>query len=190
MQYSQAFENAINNLMQYEVGPFWKLTLEVQQGLINTAAQRKAVGYVNDHFDTGGETKFGIAANHNPNVNIKMLTWDQAKHIYFQNYWLAGKCDKLPNAIAILHFDCCVNHGVKRASIFLQQAIGVSADGQIGPITITRLLQLDPQTVCKQIKKQRDIFYESIVRNNPSQIKFLKGWLNRSQSVTSAALKY
>lgn len=178
-QYPKAFEEAINHAMLYEVGGFWKLTPDVSAGKISTPAQRKAVGYVNDPDDRGGETKFGIAKNANPNLNIAALTWEGAKAVYYQKYWLAGQCDKMTGRVAVLHFDGCINNGVKRANIFLQLAVGVQADGFVGPATLAKLNMIDAKKVCNSICNQRESFYRQIVASKPEQIKFLNGWLRR-----------
>jgi lysozyme family protein len=179
-QYPHAFEEAINHAMLYEVGGFWnRAHPAVEQGLINTTANRRAVGYVNDPDDRGGETKFGVARNANPDLNITRLTWDQAKAVYYVRYWLAGKCEQLPGRVAVLHFDGCVNHGIKRANMFLQRAAGVSPDGIVGPVTIAKVKQLNPITLCQSICNQREQFYRQIVQNNSSQAKYLNGWLRR-----------
>jgi lysozyme family protein len=177
--YSQAFERAIDHAMLYEVGGFWRLTPEVEAGLIDTKAQRKAVGYVNDPDDRGGETKYGVAKNANMDLDITNLDWEGAKSVYFRRYWLNGSCDKLPGRIGVLHFDGCVNHGVGRANKFLQRALGVGVDGVIGPMTAGRAHEGDEIQICHDICDQREQFYRSIVSNNPSQGKFLNGWLRR-----------
>jgi lysozyme family protein len=177
--FTKAFNDAVDHAMLYEVGGFWKLTPEVEAGLIGTRDQRRAVGYVNDPDDNGGETKFGVAKNANMDLDIANLTWDQAKTVYFKRYWLNGSCDKLPNRVGVLHFDGCVNHGVGRANKFLQQALGVGVDGVIGPITAEKAFSLNDVSICLDICIQREQFYRRIVANNPSQGKYLGGWLRR-----------
>ena len=181
--YSNAFETAINHCMLFEVGGFWKVTPEVEAGLISTPAQRKAVGYVNDPDDTGGETKFGISENANPDTDITNLTWSKAKAIYYTRYWLAGSCDKLSTRLGVLHLDCCVNHGVGRANKFLQRALSVPDDGQIGPITLNKASTVDQINLCNLICNQRIQFYHDIVTNTPSQEKFLGGWVRRAEEM-------
>lgn len=181
--YTEAFEHAVNHAMLYEVGGFWKLTPEVEQGLIETRAQRVAVGYVNDPDDAGGETKFGIAKNANPSVDITNLTWAQAKEIYFKNYWLKGRCDQMPPKLAIMHFDGCVNHGVKTAAKFLQRALEIPDDGIIGSITLQKIWSVDELEICHRIANRRRQFYNAIVQNKPSQSKYLKGWLRRINEI-------
>jgi lysozyme family protein len=180
MAYTKAFERAIDHAMLYEVGGFWNVNHPaVLLGRIDTAANRKAVGYVNDPQDRGGETKFGVAKNANNDLNIALLTWEQAKAVYFARYWIAGKCDQLPSRIAVLHFDGCVNHGIQRANTFLQRAAGVNADGVIGPVTLAKIKTLNQITACNSICDQRTAFYRQIVASNPSQAKYLNGWLRR-----------
>ena len=192
MSYTQSFEQAVSHAMLYEVGKFWNVNhVAVAGGLIDTPANRKAVGYVNDPSDTGGETKFGVAVNANPDLNIKTLTWDAAKRVYFRKYWLASNCDDITliaPKLAAIHFDGAVNHGVGRASKFLQQALGVVADGDIGPATLNALSKMCADKskeveLCRKVAELRKAFYNSIVRNNPTQAKFLNGWMTRINEV-------
>jgi hypothetical protein len=74
--FTKPFEAAVDHAMLYEVGGFWNVNHPaVAGGLIDTPANRKAVGYVNDPADRGGETKFGVAVRANPDLNITNLTW-------------------------------------------------------------------------------------------------------------------
>lgn len=177
--YPVSYEKAVDHAMLYEVGGFWKLTDEVRAGLIGTPAQKKAVGYVNDPTDRGGETKFGVAKNGNPDLNIATLTWADAEAVYYDRYWVAGVCDRLPARVAVLHFDSCVNHGVVRAKKFLQKAVGAEADGIVGKQTLTAIAALNPISVCHKICDQREQFYRDIVAARPEQVKYLNGWLRR-----------
>lgn len=169
--------------MLYEVGGFWNLDAPgVREGLITTAQQRKACGYVNDPTDMGGETKYGIAKNGNKDLNIANLNWETAKRVYFRRYWLASNCDEITvfsPRLAVLHFDGAVNHGVGRASIFMQRAAGVTADGDIGPATLRAMRAQDEITLCNKVCDIREDFYESIVAAKPTQARFLNGWLRR-----------
>lgn len=82
-------------------------------------------GYVNDPHDTGGETKYGIAARFNPGIDIKNLTLDKAKDIYYKKYWLASGADKIADPLAReLHFDAAINQGVGAAKWFHTQSGG------------------------------------------------------------------
>jgi lysozyme family protein len=178
--YTKAFDAALDHAMLYEVGGFWDINdPAVPQGLIDTQQQRRAVGYVNDPNDRGGETKFGVAKNANPDLNISALTWVQTQAVYYIRYWLASKCDRMPPRVAVLHFDVCVNNGSGRAAIFLQRAVGVNPDGDLGEATLGKLAIMDSILVCNQISDLREQFYRNIVSNKPAQDKYLAGWLRR-----------
>lgn len=76
-------------------------------------------GYSNDPNDPGGETKFGISKRSYPELDISKLTLEQAKEIYYQNYWLKSGCNELPFPFNIVVFDTAVNMGRRRAMEFL-----------------------------------------------------------------------
>lgn len=183
MEYSDSFETALQHAMLYEVGPFWTLTPDVEAGLCSTKAQQKATGYVNDPADPGGETKFGIAKNANPAVDIKALTFSQARDIYYAKYWIPGSCDKLSTRVALLHFDGCINIGVTRAKQLLQKAANVTPDGVIGPVTLSTINSMNEIDLCNALCDARATYYQQIVQARPTSAKFLKGWLNRIQEL-------
>lgn len=189
--YPKEFEHALHHAMLYEVGSHFKLTPDVLDGKIGTHQQRVAVGYVNDPLDNGGETKFGIARNANPEVDVTNLTWEQAKQIYYEKYWIRGSCDRLKSQrVAILHFDGCVNHGIHRASVFLQRSVGATEDGVIGPKTLGAVNTADEFEICLKIAVMREKFYLDIVTRRPSQNRFLKGWLRRINEIKEYVLDY
>jgi len=181
MIYTSAFEVAVNHAMLYEVGGWWNVNAPGAQDGTNA----RACGYTNDTNDPGGETKYGIAKNANPNVDVTHLTWDGAKAIYYQNYWMAGRCNQMPGRVGALHFDGCVNNGVGTAAKFLQRAAGVTADGAIGPATLAAVAAANPITLCNSICNQRVAYYNSIVAANPTQQKYLAGWLRRVEEMRS-----
>lgn len=190
-QYSESFNKALLHAMRYEVGQHFTLTPEVIQGLCETPGQRRATGYVNDPLDAGGETKFGIAKNANPTLNIKALTWAQAEAVYYNKYWLAAQCDRLNDispSLTVLHFDGAVNHGITNAARFLQRSIGVIPDGVIGPVTLQKLRVADERLVLNSICDAREIFYRAIVKQRPNQSRFLNGWLRRINEMRAFVL--
>lgn len=183
------FEQCFNHAMIYEVGAFWNpKDPEVIAGLCSTKDQKRKVGYVNIPQDAGGETKFGVALNANPGLNIKTLTLSEAMVVYEKKYWNTISCEQMPLAISLWLFDCGVNHGTRRAAKFLQTALGVTADGQIGPGTLGALAKADQKALLSKLKTIRQNFYESIVQNKPSQKMFLAGWTRRNNEVTDFSL--
>lgn len=183
------FDTAINLTMRFEVGPWFSPAHPAcLTGFITTSADRKAAGYVNDPDDTGGETKFGIAKNHNPGIDIASLTWAAAKRIYYKKYWLGGDCDHLPDKLAKAHLDACINHGIGRAARMLQEAVGATIDGDIGPKTLELVKKAcagsgGELAVLGKMLDIRRGFFREIVRNRPTNGKFLNGWLIRVDTI-------
>ena len=94
-------------------------------------------GLSDNPSDPGGLTKYGISHRSHPNVDIRNLTIEQAKDIYHRDYWDRCNCGNLPAALGILLFDAAVNQGPSASIRNLQRALGVKADGVIGPVTLT-----------------------------------------------------
>jgi len=113
-------------------------------------------GYTNDPLDPGGETKWGISKNANPDVDIKNLTQEQATEIYRQKYWKAS-WDSLGFPLAACCMDTSVNMGPVRAQKFLEMCGG----------DYRQYLQL------------RLARYKDLIKNNPNLKRFEKGWNNR-----------
>jgi lysozyme family protein len=109
--------------------------------------------------------------------------------IYYKNYWLAGKCDQLTaEPIAVIAFDICVNNGVGRSAKMLQQAVGATVDGQIGPNTLAAVNGADVGGLIRKLNDIRVARYNQIVQNDPTQQKFINGWMRRVAEVTQYAL--
>lgn len=89
-------------------------------------------------------TKFGIAANTYPQLDIKNLTRAQAIEIYFNDFWLASKADRLPGAVAFSALDGAINSGPKRSIQWLQRAAGVADDGLWGAVSAAAVSKADP----------------------------------------------
>lgn len=144
-------------------------------------------GYSTDRRDpgnwTGGRvgvgtlkgTKFGLAANTYPNLDIKNLTLAQAKAIYKKDWWDKLGADGMHSAIVFQLWDFAINAGKSRAIKELQQAVGVPADGIIGPQTLAAVNSHDLNDVILSLTAERLKFYTSL-----STFKtYGKGWTNR-----------
>ena len=143
-------------------------------------------GYVCDPNDPGGETKYGISKRAYPHLDIRNLTWEQAKAIYKKDYWDKVHCDELPLGVDHIVFDICVNSGASAAGKALQKAINTNnckdvlvVDGKIGPATIAAVNNEIVADIVTIMLAQRETFYKDLVEAKPDQAKFLHGWLNR-----------
>jgi lysozyme family protein len=147
-------------------------------------------GYVNDPKDIGGETKYGISKRSYPNLNIKDLTRDQACKIYFVDFWMKAKCEQIVDEnIATKFFDLAVHTGIPQAVKLIQRALRsageqVIEDEIIGVITLQAINKADPTDLLAALKSEAAGYYRLIAQTNPSQQKFIEGWLNRAYSST------
>lgn len=147
-------------------------------------------GYAKRLHDRGGPTLFGITqttydawrrAKQLPPQLVSRMERAEAKAIYQEWYWDAAACELLPAALSICAFDAMVNHPPKIAIGFMQRALGLVADGVIGPVTQAayRAAVDSPQVIWKFVAARLD-FYADIVFDDPEQRGFLKGWLRRA----------
>lgn len=143
-------------------------------------------GYVNDPDDPGGETKYGISKRAYPFLDIAELTYDQARRIYWQDYWTAAKCDLVPEEIRGIFFDMTVQHGKYRATKIIQEAynsIGVrhiQVDGFMGLVTFSILDEIGAD----RLRMVRLDYYADLVIRRPETFaKFWGGWRKRAKMV-------
>ena len=122
-------------------------------------------GYSNDPDDPGGVTKYGISKRYHPNVDVENLTIDEAKDIYRREYWTLSGCEQLTPQVAVVVFDTAVNCGVSRATHWFTE------DPTIDGILMRRVQH-----------------YLDRCTSNPSQRKFLRGWLRRVTGLWNVAL--
>ncbi len=144
-------------------------------------------GYSDDRRDpgnwTGGKvgagdlkgTKFGIAANTYPMLDIRNLTRVQAIAIYQRDFWERAQCNKLPAVVAFQLLDGAVNSGIPQATRWLQRAAGTADDGMIGPVTLKAIRGVDANDLVYVFNAER-IEYMTRLKNWPVQGA---GWMRR-----------
>lgn len=132
-----------------------------------TIATWKAQGY-----DIDGDGDIDVQ-------DLKLITAEDATTILRKNYWNRWKADEIRNqAIANILVDWVWASG--RYGITIpQQVLGVKADGIVGPKTIAAINNSHPADLFMRLKARREIFLRNLVRSNPTQNAFLKGWLRR-----------
>lgn len=132
-------------------------------------------GYVWDVRDPGGETKWGISKRTYPDLDIKSLTKEDAKKIYYRDFWQRINGDELPDAISYQVLDAAVNHGVGNAIRMLQRALNVVDDGHFGPLSRAALTSVPPIDVVLRFNAERIGFYTRLSTFSA----FGKGWMRR-----------
>ncbi|SIO58436.1 glycoside hydrolase family 108 protein [Paraburkholderia phenazinium] len=144
-------------------------------------------GFQNNPLDpgnwTGGRvgvgscrgTKYGISAASYPDLDIAKLTLEQAQSLAKAKYWDKYHCDEYDIRVAFQVFDAAYNGG--HPAQWLQQAVGVRPDGDIGPATIAAVKAADPRRVVLLFDAARLDYLADI--NNPT---FADGWMRRIAS--------
>ena len=141
-------------------------------------------GTNNDPDDRGKFTNFGISEKQYPNLDIAGLTINSAKEIYYNDYWIKNKCNNMPKELAIVMFDSGVNCGVSSAAKWLQNSINnmgtdLAVDGIIGPITLSYINNNNYMRIAVAILAHRLKRYSRLIKIDPVQYKFVRGWINR-----------
>lgn len=150
-------------------------------------------GFVNNPKDPGGMTNLGVTkkvwedwvGHPVDEAAMRALGPQDVAPLYKQNYWDKIKGDSLPLGVDYACFDLAVNSGVGRAAKILQQAVGVSADGAIGPATLDAVEAHNPRQVATEVCDLRLKF----LQNLPTWDTFGRGWGRRVSEVEEAAFK-
>lgn len=155
------------------------------ESLISKVIEREG-GYVNHPNDHGGPTNWGItqatlAAWRKQPVTafqVQTLSQTEARHIYRDQYFRGLEDVTNPEVLEFL-FDYAMNSGTRRAVKALQTVLGVTADGEFGPISKAALAKVDQATLYWPLVCERLDNFMRIAARDPSQVVFLEGWANR-----------
>ena len=102
--------------------------------------------------------------------------------IYHDEYW-EPYCDLMPIGVDYIYFNNAVLDGPYRSTVLLQQALGVTADGRIGPVTRQAIQGAASAATIIKLSAASEVFYRNL-----HQPRFLRGWLNRVAFVEKNAL--
>ncbi len=142
----------------------------------------------NDPDDPGRYTKFGISQKYHPDVDVPNLTPRAAERIYRRKYWNKIQGESLPPDIAIVTFDAAVQHDPVEAVEFLQRALRVRVDGDIGPRTLAAARAAGPHVIPWALGFRARRYLE-LVEKKPYKRKWINGWLIRLFQLQQCALR-
>jgi lysozyme family protein len=141
--------------------------------------------------DRGGQTYAGISRvawpywsgwkfiDNGDLDNEKLLEF--VKQFYKENFWFIIKGDEIKlQKIANSIFDFAVNVGSKTAIRKAQETVFISADGVVEKSTLEKWNLSDSKFFCAVFAIHKINYYTGICNKNPSQQKFLLGWINRT----------
>ena len=145
-------------------------------------------GFSNNPADPGGATMRGVTqrvytayrvAHGLVDQTVANISDAELSDIYRSEYWAPVCCDQLPMGVDLCAFDFAVNAGDTRSEMVLQQSLGVTVDGHVGPQTISAAKAADPHALAGRMLDLRATFYRQLATATPSDSEFLDGWLNR-----------
>jgi lysozyme family protein len=152
-------------------------------------------GYVNNPNDHGGPTNFGITAadygrwlgQATPATPEQVQAMDRATaRTIYQKWYITdpGFGGITPDGLKLILVDSGVLFGTGRATMWLQQALGVTADGKLGAKTSAALAgYATPNLLPRLVLGKRFVAIAGIVQNDTTQVTFLRGWTNRTVSL-------
>lgn len=142
-----------------------------------TIATWKAQGY-----DKDGDGDIDVA-------DLKLITDEDAVKVVMKpHYWDRWKADQIKSqSVANLLVDWVWGSG-KYGITEVQKLLGVKVDGIVGAKTLAALNAREPRQLFADIKKARVSFIERLVKRNPSQAVFKKGWLRRLNGINYGSL--
>lgn len=158
-------------------------------------------GFVDDPDDRGGATNFGISLrwlraqplavgdiDGDGDIDasdIKALTREEAGALFVQEFWRFSALES--QEVAGKLFDLAVNMGLPAAVKLAQRVVNslgwaLAVDGQWGAATQAAVGAAEPEMFLRELRALQALRYAEIAVANPSQKKFLHGWMRRVMS--------
>lgn len=142
-------------------------------------------GKDDDPIDPGGRTNQGVIQrefsawlrkNGKPNRDVFTMTDDERDTIYWENYGAKVRFDELPPGVDIVIGDGAINSGVAQSVKWVQRALGLTADGILGSVTLQRIIDHpDHDRLVADILALREKFLRAL----KTFWHFGKGWMSR-----------
>jgi lysozyme family protein len=150
-------------------------------------------GYIDHPKDPGGRTNLGVTqrvweewiGHPATEKDMRELTPAIVAPMYEMRYWRTSYCEKLPRGLDLLVFSMAVNAGAGRSVKLLQDAIGVVADGVIGPNTMAKINEANVETLIDKFSEARTAYYKGL-KLFPV---FGRGWVARTDKERLEALQ-
>ena len=165
---------------------------QVIAGIIEREGRR----FTNDPADAGGPTRYGITAatlgdwrrlgRPATAAEVAALAEAEAREIYWHRYITGpGFTAIRDDALRIMMIDAGVHHGPIRSTRWVQEILGVLADGHFGPITAAAMnalgavaaLRLEKRLVAHRLRH----FAKQM--NDHSQWPYAGGYMNRAAAM-------
>lgn len=155
----------------------------------------KQKGFADDKDDLGGPTMCGVTLETyteycrkkgypRPTVlRLKAIKYADWLAILKTMFWDRWKADQISNqSIALMLVDFVWASG-KYGITVPQKAIGVTADGIVGPKTLFAINNRDQKQLFDLLRKKRLAYIDRICKSRPANLKYKKGWTNRIDDI-------
>lgn len=148
--------------------------------------------YTDRPDDRGGPTKHGITlatlsawrGHACTQADVQALTGAEASAIRRAGYWNKVQGDQLPAGLDLMVYDAAINMGPGAAVRALQDALGITPDGVIGPVTLLGVHTFpDPLGLIEKLRARRAALYRAM-SGFPT---FGVGWLRRLEACAQTA---
>jgi lysozyme family protein len=154
-------------------------------------------GFADDPADRGGATNMGVTLGTWKRVgydkdgdgdidvdDLTLLTKDDVvNRVLKPHYWDRWQADSIKSqSVANILVDWVWGSGAYGIKI-PQWILGVTVDGIVGKKTLAAVNAADSAQLFNKIKVEREAFLKRIVERDSTQKKFIKGWMNRLDSL-------
>lgn len=151
--------------------------------------------FTDDPNDHGGATRWGITQaslaewRRRPvtREDVAALELADAHAFYLQMYWeplQLALCAAQASANTLLSL--AVLTGRKRTTQTAQSVCGAAVDGILGASTLAAINALPPLGFVAGMMMRMELFFISRVEADPSQMRFLRGWVKRGHRLLDA----
>jgi lysozyme family protein len=157
--------------------------LSTDDTIINAELVREGLTTTNDPDDKGGLTVDGISQKANPDLFIHGHPTLGSVRLRFEQRYVEGPgFDHIINVpLRTQLIDFGINSGPMIAIQKLQEVLSVPVDGILGPKTLAAVTAHDPRVTNNALVAARIAMLSNIVARDPSQAKYLTGWVNRAK---------
>jgi lysozyme family protein len=149
----------------------------------------------NDPDDRGGITRFGVTLPTLKHIkpdatagDVWALTKQDAINLYLELFVFRPGFHQIADwRLRLVVIDSGIHSGTKRATEWLQAAVGAQVDGHGGRDTYAKVASADPVKARERVIAARLRHLGALIARDVRQAKFSRGWFGRVATLLEAA---